>query len=374
MKKIALLFFGFSYTDNNSDIDHYYNIDFRDSVNNYNKYILNHYKQLNYEIDIFFSTYDHKYRNLLIDTYKPKDHHFEDKYIINSRISRNTHFLKAMDLCYNYSLNNDIDYDYVIITRFDLLFQISFDKVLIDYNKMNIVSILEKRSLICDNLYIFPFDKINEFIITIRENINVQSHNYENIIIPIFGEINFFSNQDPILVENLSFYKINRISEYKKIKNKKYINNTENIEFILNKIKFKENIKYTNNYNSSLCISDSVINFSKNNNDKSIYSWFGYDNIQQGPYNVMFDVLANKKLEKQFNIGIKTHFPETVLKNEFIDNVIENEWSSCLEEIDIKKDNDLCIFIFDGFQSTLDLKIKDIEFIKEVMLVNGYLV
>ena len=55
---------------------------------------------------------------------------------------------------------NPRSYDLILITRFDLLFQKKFHESNINFDKFNIVSILERPDLICDNFYLFPYKYI----------------------------------------------------------------------------------------------------------------------------------------------------------------------------------------------------------------------
>ena len=73
-------------------------------------------------------------------------------------------------------MNNNIEYDLVFITRFDLLFQKNFNESNIQLDKFNLVSKLEHPKLICDNLYIFPFSKLKQFYTIVELYINCSLH------------------------------------------------------------------------------------------------------------------------------------------------------------------------------------------------------
>jgi len=73
-KKIALLLFGISYKENYQHFSgRKMKIDYKNSLENYNKFIFEYYKKLGYEIDVFISTNKHKNINNLIKDYKPKN-------------------------------------------------------------------------------------------------------------------------------------------------------------------------------------------------------------------------------------------------------------------------------------------------------------
>ena len=95
-----------------------------------------------YSIDIYFSTneMEQKSQKEIINQYRPLKCSFL-KNEQNGHLGRNKKILNVIDLC----LNNNINYDLVLITRFDLLFKKKFEKSNIDYEKLNLVSILEKK-------------------------------------------------------------------------------------------------------------------------------------------------------------------------------------------------------------------------------------
>ena len=82
-----------------------------------------------------------------------------------------------------------------------------FRSVIIDPSTVNIVTRL-MDGLICDNLYIFPFHKIQamrQFI----SHTNKQSHYWETDLIRVFGRIHFLT-VDPTWVGGIHFYNIIR--------------------------------------------------------------------------------------------------------------------------------------------------------------------
>ena len=106
-----------------------------------------------------FSTNDINSENeqKLVNMYKPIKYSLI-KTQKNRHYSRNIKFIDVINLC----LSSNIKYDHVLITRFDLLFQKNFEKSNIDLDKFNLVSILEREHLICDNFYLLPFSKLQK--------------------------------------------------------------------------------------------------------------------------------------------------------------------------------------------------------------------
>jgi hypothetical protein len=110
----------------------------------------------------------------------------------------------AIGLC----IENGKKYDHCLITRFDLLFSNNFSKSNINYGKLNIVSILERDEIICDNFYFMPFKLLKPFYNLVKRNIGKSFHQVRKDIEEI-SDIHFICNEY-VPVHKLSFYKIVR--------------------------------------------------------------------------------------------------------------------------------------------------------------------
>ena len=209
--RLALCIFGISYLE---ELHHwsgnYYSIDFKHSVDNYKNFLFNYFENLGYEIDVFIATNpipEHKSKEL-IRAYRPKviTYH-ENMDDINK--SRNNKIINALRNFIQYQHTNKIIYKHVLITRFDLLFQIPFFNTKFSANKLNIVSILEKNHFICDNFYLFPFH-LSKLLLKIF--VNHQNTTFHKLKSPIQKEmdIHYIWNEHKE-VRDLSFYKIHRI-------------------------------------------------------------------------------------------------------------------------------------------------------------------
>lgn len=193
--KYALLLFGISYKRRyiGRHTGGRVKIDFHNSSYNYKEMLLDYFHP-----DVFLSTYPSSATQALISTYKPVD------YTLTSYPStRNNLLLKGLRIL----KDSGNAYDQVIATRFDLLFKIPFKNVTINQRTINLVTRLGD-GLICDNLYIFPYGKVNQFI-RFLETTHKQSHYWENDLKKIFQNISFFMH-DPTWVGGLKFYKIVR--------------------------------------------------------------------------------------------------------------------------------------------------------------------
>jgi hypothetical protein len=206
MKKLALLLFGMSYKKYKHWELNDVIIDFRFSIENYKKYIYAYFNKLGYSIDVYLVTNEIDDINVLADlliTYKPIKCDFlpDTQHIV---LSRNTKFIKVLELC----ISSGISYDHCLVTRFDLEFKINFNLCNFQMNNMNITSILEIPTGICDNFYLFPYKYLHQFY-----NVALQyKYKYFHTIEPgirSFCNIFFFKNEH-VIIKELSFYKIVR--------------------------------------------------------------------------------------------------------------------------------------------------------------------
>ena len=222
--KLALILFGISL-----EINRYwqygalYSVDYKNSYDNYQRYIFDYFKGKGYDIDVYISTNNLNSENdiaEIIDKYKPVKYRIADdndngegcedgedgEYDKDYIISRNKKLESAIDLC----IEGGGEYDLVLITRFDLLFQKDFADSNIQLDKINIVSVLERPNLICDNFYLFPHKYLKDFQKVIRKCANINHRNIKNDLEKI-APINYILNENRDISE-LSFYKIAKTS------------------------------------------------------------------------------------------------------------------------------------------------------------------
>ena len=78
-------------------------------------------------------------------------------------------------------------------------------------DKFNLVSILEKPNLICDNFYLFPYKHLKNFSNIVKKNIKKNAHQIKEDIENINGTdyINYILNEN-VRLHYLTFYKIVR--------------------------------------------------------------------------------------------------------------------------------------------------------------------
>ena len=192
--KCAVLIFGLHYKNN------YQNWYFGKTNINY-KYYINNIKNLFCcfsHVDYFLSTNKSEKTNELIKDYNAKEYNFNDL----PRWEKILIGLKIIE-------KNKNNYDMIAITRFDIFFIMNLNNI--DINKLNIISILEAKHLICDNFYLFPTKYLNNFI-EIFENIkkysnhNSLTHGLKNEFEKRF-DLNYIKNENK-KVQHLSSYQL----------------------------------------------------------------------------------------------------------------------------------------------------------------------
>ena len=189
-----------------------------DSFNNINKMIINNIKEDGHDIDIFISTYDCDAGDYLINLYNPKKFYkFEEKNIIYNRKymdgvplfeSIANHTIKLLELC------SESNYDYIIITRFDLLFTQLYKNFPVDYDKFNI-NCKHTSGNSDDNLWIFKNKYSKELKDSLIEQIKsndpvLKTTHYVNRILDSHNvPINYFYDMKTHKGEMYTYFQFN---------------------------------------------------------------------------------------------------------------------------------------------------------------------
>ena len=341
--KLALIMCGLHYYE---DYLHQFGgqrlIDFRLFYKNIKINLMDYFYNKNYEIDTFISTNNSKIENTLSDYYNPKIISYDND---NNRIFKLQNILKIF---IEYINKEETNYDLICITRFDIYFLDKFSDNNLNLEKLNIVSMLENKDLIDDNLYIFPakyLDKFYDIIKHTKINDRRNLHSLINIF-NFFFEINFIKNEN-VVVNDLTFFKLYFF---------------KNIQFIINKFNFTENIWYkTENNHSELLIYDNNIKFRKNVNGKTIFSWIGYNINKKGLYKLSFELITNNNIIN-YNF-IKLHKP---IKFYNISNCFVNKINYINIILNVMEDDDLLCLIFDNYNNNIEINIKNFSLIKNI--------
>lgn len=338
--KLAVLLNGISYCENYNN--HYMgniSINFNLSYFNYKNIIYEYFEKIGYSIDTFISTNiidnDTKKKEL-IELYNPVKYCFVDNLKGNNYINSNYKIIKNIEQMKQYSTINNITYDYILITRFDLYFNINFECINFDYNMINVVSQLEHPNLICDNFYFFHNRFINKLYNIIKNDKSMFRHGIKNML---NNKIHFLYNEPGRLVSELSFYHIVRY--------------------------YKKNIIIPDRINKNICeinITNNSVLINKINSNISSYSWFGYQ-LEKGIYIVSFEFKIDKILDVHdlYNMGFKTHNPD-IYYNEFLLNKQPNKIYQTILRIN-NINNGLFIFILD-FCKKIKIEFFNLEIYK----------
>lgn len=151
-----------------------------DSFTSIKEKIIDVIKQQGHELDIFISTYDCDACNHLIELYKPVNYYKFDNMYMNFNVRINSqvnHYLKLVELIKSYETNNKIQYDIIITTRFDIIFNCSYIDLPISHDKFNIT--IKHASGNCDdNLWIFPRIYLDVFKDSCNEILNPSNDLY----------------------------------------------------------------------------------------------------------------------------------------------------------------------------------------------------
>jgi len=188
-KKIALCFFGISYKEN---YDHWMNdwfisVDWRQ--NNYRETLFHLLNESNHSVDVFFSTYNSPLNQELVMDLNPKNMVFNDfithpsdedvkKYQTTLQthafIQRNRRFKEVINL-----VPKD-EYDFIIMTRFDLHLLEQLAIINVDTQSLNVSRWCEGGNCteICDNFYIIPKGAVEDFVNFIESIPDDYSYHY----------------------------------------------------------------------------------------------------------------------------------------------------------------------------------------------------
>ena len=170
-KKMAILLFGLSQFNESfhASPDEFcsYQTDYRTCINNFNSKIKQYFEKLGFEIDVYLATnkVSDSMQQQIINDYGAKSYEFLESHKVN-HISRNEKFESVMRQC----LDSKNIYDTSLMTRFDIFINKSFDDCNLDFESFFVTSTLERKHLICDNIYLFPYKFLRDFHKCILEN------------------------------------------------------------------------------------------------------------------------------------------------------------------------------------------------------------
>jgi hypothetical protein len=209
--KIAILLFGMS-KSNYTHWSHNHaktTVDYEKSIDNYKEYIYAHFNEQKYDIDTYIATNIINARDELniVDAYKPKKYSLVKNHH-DKTVSRNMKMCEVIKLC----LDSGIQYDLILITRFDLIFKIKFDNSNINLLKLNVVTTHNQNKHICDNFYLLPFNSLVSLYNIVNNDITKMCHHHKDDIENMNGKdyVNYVDDSD----KEQQFYEIYRPSNF----------------------------------------------------------------------------------------------------------------------------------------------------------------
>jgi len=200
-KKIAVGLFGIHYTEN---LNHWMGwkveVNYKDCYKNNKEFLYDGIEAYFYS-STYFSSHleqlilDYNFKSLKLETINNK---FE-KDTKKGFVKRNKRFKETIKLI----LDDNAEYDYVILTRYDIWLKQNLSEFDIDYSKVNVICGAkwgDDDTIIDDNFYFLPYSKLQEFynaIDLIDEEIC--AHEYNKYISDIHRMIddNFYSHDIP---------------------------------------------------------------------------------------------------------------------------------------------------------------------------------
>lgn len=162
-------------------------VDYRKSIENYKEYIMR-----GNEVDVFYHTYYSKGLDVddLNREYRPKafslskDTELSEIPIVQKYQSCVNSLMMVLNTFYEYCLKNNVKYDYVILTRFDLLLKIKIKDLALEQDKFNISCMTENKKLMDDNFFVSDFYTYQKYlnILCNRNNSKMLHFDYENLV------------------------------------------------------------------------------------------------------------------------------------------------------------------------------------------------
>lgn len=213
--KIAFLLSGISYLDNYSHFSNRnYKIDWKLSLKNYKENILSFFNDDMIDIHICTNDISKYHQKEIYKDFTPKTATFISDECCQGCYPRNSRIKSVVNQCLNYNQ----EYDLVVITRFDLFFEIKLIDMIIDIEKFNLITTMQNEC-ICDNFYLFPFKFLDPFLSIVQKNLYThKSFHFIRNDIESISDINFMFDEKKD-IKLLSSYKIVRSHP---LKNKKY--------------------------------------------------------------------------------------------------------------------------------------------------------
>jgi hypothetical protein len=145
-----------------------YKVDYRLSVENYKKFLIEPLRERGITVDIFVLTYTSEHLLSMIKEYNPVASFISpgDTMHEGGNWKRQLYFhIASANLIQTYEKQRDINYDYIITTRFDLIFKVPIYEQHINQEKFNITykNMYDETGNCDDNFWLFPRRFLSDF-------------------------------------------------------------------------------------------------------------------------------------------------------------------------------------------------------------------
>lgn len=371
--KVALLLRGISYIENYKGNL----IDFRQNFDNFQSTIINSLQNMGYDVDIYYSTYSHDYKDELEFTFKPKKTLYQqytlqhnDKYVIHGM----KNVLELITDNYN-------DYDLIIMTRFDILLKDYWNNVYKDADLLHNATFCSFASsdntqnvYTDDNIITFPASLYKNFYEVVEQYARVHGRLLHHLIYQKLQQ-----NNVPSLVLDKNAYEIAKQRSFY-IFNREMKNIKRNLTgIILNEHELIPSIQYTTQNFATFVKKDEneLIFYKPAINTLIPCSWFG---LHYTPIKicmrVSFDICFLSQVPKPGErFHVRVHHPFTEYDN-WLNNCERNIWTHIEFDVEfVKGHKQFVIFIADQYTKLLHFKVRNFnitENIKTVRFVSFY--
>jgi hypothetical protein len=194
MTRIAIILRGITYANYNHKYNITCNIDARNTSDSIINNIINPLRESGMEVDIFFVTYKTDIDKELVEIYEPVDIHYRDFKVIPHNKPIEGGFMlinqheEGINLVEKYEKINNIKYDNILITRFDLYFYKKITDLNVDLNVFN---------------YTFYHLVYNPKLFSVEDNFILYPRKYNDIIKQCFSEIKKYNQTTHLLGKHL---------------------------------------------------------------------------------------------------------------------------------------------------------------------------
>lgn len=206
LDSVAICLFGISYLPN---YDHWNlgnkTIDYERSLDNYRARIFSQIP--NY--DVYISTYRHDKVDKLRKQLNAKKGYVTNEEVIKGLTIQSCDQRNRMISVFEEVLRGT-SYEWYLFTRFDLQFNFNIQDLPYDKDKINVLAILERSNLICDNFYMVHKSQLDFFFHKLKQCISSSLNRHAMTFFDGLQHIHILTKEKGKFIADLNCYKIIR--------------------------------------------------------------------------------------------------------------------------------------------------------------------